>query len=116
MNSTHQELHKDSIALEVQIIAKIWKEDGVWNVSAYDLPVVSFDKTLKVAQRSFVEALNGHFEVLEELNLLDETVRHLKEVQQSRDFWTERMKPMQTVQRFAWPAATSSELCAPTTC
>ena len=51
----------------IPILVRIWHEDGVWNVSAFDLPIVIFDEDLEQARKYFGEATCSHFMTLEEL-------------------------------------------------
>jgi predicted RNase H-like HicB family nuclease len=48
----------------IPLLARVWQEDDVWNISAFDLPVVVFGDTLDEARHNFGEALQSHFEAL----------------------------------------------------
>ena len=86
--------------VEVRILARLWEEDGVWNVSSFDLPVVAFGKTMTEAQRSFEDAMETHFEGLQHINKLQSTIQKLQDLERERDFYESRVTPHVTVQNF----------------
>lgn len=89
----------------VIILARVWQEDGVWNASAFDLPIAVFGSTPDDAVKNFSEALDLHFEVLAELDKLRDTVKRLKALAQDRAFYQDRIRERQFVQQFPLPAA-----------
>jgi hypothetical protein len=104
-------IQKDIKTVEVRILAKIWEEDKVWNVSAFDLPVVSFGNTMREAQKSFEDAVESHFMALADLHRIESTVRTLQNLALQRDFYEARMTPHVTVQNFPYSPVYSSGLC-----
>ena len=58
---------------EIPILVRIWHEDGVWNLSAFDLPIVVFDEDLEQARAYFGEAICSHFLTLNERSQLEKT-------------------------------------------
>ncbi len=62
----------------VAIFVRFWEEDGIWNASAVDLPVVAFGKNLKEAKNNFGDAILTHFDTLHELGKLEEVVQQLR--------------------------------------
>ena len=66
------------VAVEVEVVAKLWKEDGVWNSSAVDLPIVVFGNTPEEATHFMGEAVIAHLSALQKAGKLDETVDMLR--------------------------------------
>jgi hypothetical protein len=73
------------------ILSRAWAEDGVWNVSAFDLPVAVFGTTLEEAQRHFDDAIVTHFFGLQELGKVDSTIKCLQDLAEERGFFAERL-------------------------
>jgi len=63
--------------MQVPVLVRFWAEDGVWNASAMDIPVAVFGDTFEDARRNFEQALISHFEVLCEMDQMQQTVRIL---------------------------------------
>ena len=99
------------VKVELPILARMWQEDDVWNVSAFDLPVVAFGEDFRGAQAAFEDALLSHFEVLAELGILQATMDKLIHAAHAGDFWPSRVRPKETVHRFAFDSASHPELC-----
>ena len=89
----------------VPILVRLWEEDGVWNASAFDLSVAVFGNTLAEAQKHFEEALESHFELLVEIDMVKETISRLKSIADDRGFYEARMNPHEAVSRFEVPLA-----------
>lgn len=77
--------------IEVPILCRFWCEDEVWNGSAQDLPVSVFGKNFEQAKKHLAEALHSHFEALEEVGLLDQTIQELCRIAHNRTFQIEQM-------------------------
>jgi predicted RNase H-like HicB family nuclease len=88
---------------DVPILVRFWQEDDVWNASAFDLAVSVFGDTFEEARSNFENALDSHFALLVELGRTAETVKRLKGVAKERGFYTQRIKPRQTVEQFEIP-------------
>jgi hypothetical protein len=84
----------------IPILVRIWHEDGVWNVSAFDLPIVVFDEDLEQARKHFEEAACSHFMTLEELGKLGKTANELIKIAKERGFYEHRVLPRQLIERF----------------
>ena len=92
-------------SLSAPLLARIWNEDGVWNVSAFDLPIVSYGDDLDEARVHFGEAVESHFAALASLGRLDSTIAHLRLLAESRDFLEQRAQPQTLIENFPVPAA-----------
>lgn len=97
---------------EIPILVRIWHEDGVWNVSAFDLPIVVFDENLDQARSYFMEATCSHFMTLAELGRLDEIANQLIGIAKERGFYENRIKPRQLVERVDYSLDPDQSLCA----
>jgi hypothetical protein len=86
--------------IEVPLLARIWLEDDVWNVSAFDLPIVAYSERIEDARANFEEAVNSHFEALASLNRLDNVANSLRDLATQRGFYEERVKPHVLVENF----------------
>ncbi len=95
--------------VEVPVLVRIWHEDGVWNASAYDLNVAVFGESLEDAQTNFAQALDSHFELLEEMGRAKATVARLRAAAAEHGFY-DRVKPREIVTKFEIPS--ERELCA----
>ena len=73
------------------IMSRAWHEDGVWNVSAFDLPVAVYGRTLEEAQRHFDAAIVTHFWGLAELGKVESTIKHLRRLAKARSFYKNRL-------------------------
>lgn len=83
----------------IPILVRIWHEDGVWNLSAFDLPIVVFDDDLEKARQYFGEAVCSHFMTLHSLGKVDKTAKELIKIAKERGFYENRIKPRQLVER-----------------
>ncbi len=86
--------------MEVPLLARIWREDDVWNVSAFDLPIVAYSERIEEARENFEEAVNSHFEALAALNRLENVASSLRDLATQRGFYEERVKPHVLVENF----------------
>ncbi len=96
---------------EIPILVRIWHEDGVWNVSAFDLPIVVFDEDLEKARAYFGEAICSHFLTLKERGKLEKTATELFKIAKKRGFYEQRLQPRQIVERLDY-SVQSHSLCA----
>jgi hypothetical protein len=96
---------------EIPILVRIWHEDGVWNLSAFDLPIVVFDEDLEQARAYFGEAICSHFLTLNERGKLEKTATELLKIAQKRGFYEQRLQPRQMVERLDY-SVQSHSLCA----
>ncbi len=87
-------------SIEVPLLARIWHEDDVWNVSAFDLPIVAYSENIEDARANFEEAVNSHFEALATLNRLESVAASLGSLAAQRGFYEERVKPHTLVESF----------------
>jgi predicted RNase H-like HicB family nuclease len=88
-----------AVHVELPILVRLWEEDGVWNVSAFDLPVAVYGNTFDEARTNFEEALDAHFELLVEMRRAKEVVADLRAAALDRGFY-DRIKPRETVEKF----------------
>jgi hypothetical protein len=99
------------IPKEIPILVRIWHEDEVWNLSAFDLPIVVFDRDLEQARIYFGEAICSHFFTLKERGKLKETATELLKIAQKRGFYEQRLQPRQLVERLDY-SVQSHSLCS----
>jgi hypothetical protein len=85
---------------EVPLLARIWREDDVWNVSAFDLPIVAYSERIEEARTNFEEAVNSHFQALAALDRLENVASSLRDLATQRGFYEERIKPRVLVENF----------------
>jgi hypothetical protein len=97
--------------MTIPILVRVWQEDGVWNLSAFDIPIVVFDEDLEQARKYFEEAACSHFLTLASLGKLETTATELLKIAKERGFYEERIKPRQLVERFDY-SPDSESLCA----
>ncbi len=67
-----------SKVLEIPVLARLWREDKVWNGEAVDLPVAVFGDTFEAAVANLQDAVMSHLEALQEIGKLDETAHILR--------------------------------------
>jgi predicted RNase H-like HicB family nuclease len=67
-----------SQVLEIPVLARLWREDGVWNGEAIDLPVAVFGDTFENAVAHLQDAVMSHLESLEEIGKLEDTAHILR--------------------------------------
>jgi predicted RNase H-like HicB family nuclease len=87
----------------VPILVQLWAEDGVWNASAFDLPVAAFGDTYEDARKNFDDALDSHIALLMELDRYTATLKRLKRIAKERGFYEDRIKPGLAVEQFDIP-------------
>lgn len=97
----------------IPFLVRTWHEDGVWNVSAFDLPIVAFDEDFEQAQKYFYDAACSHFMTLRELGKIDKVAHELIRIAKTRGFYEQRIQTRQLVQRIDYSAEDHS-LCAAT--
>jgi len=85
----------------VPMLAKLWNEDDVWNVSAFDMPVVAYGNTIDEARQNFEEALACHFEALQQFHELEDVARTLKAKAEEYDFYRERLRSRTMIEDFS---------------
>ena len=85
----------------VPLLARVWQEEDVWNMSAFDLPIVVCGDTLEAARQHFEEAVQAHFEALTQLQKVEQTLRTLSDLAATREFYAQRMEPHTLVESFA---------------
>ena len=87
---------------DVPILVRFWQEDGVWNASALDISVAVFGNSFEEARSNFEEALARHFEVLQEMKQLPQTIRILQRAAKDRGFY-QRIEPGSPFETFPLP-------------
>ena len=99
-----------------RIMSSASQEDGVWNIAAFDLPVVVFGETFEIAQANFDEAIKVHFWGLHELGKVKSTIKHLQNLAKEREFYADRLKkstvgtpPVGIAQGTGWSRAMTYE-------
>jgi hypothetical protein len=97
----------------IPILVRIWHEDGVWNLSAFDLPIVVYDEDLEKARLYFGEAACSHFMTLKERGKLEKTAIELLKIARKRGFYEQRVQPRQLVERLDY-SIKDHDLCAAT--
>jgi hypothetical protein len=102
----------ETSTLAVPVLARIWHEDSVWNISAFDLPIVAYGNELEEARDNFEEALICHFEALNQLHRVKNVAENLIALAQERGFYEQRIQPRQTVEQFVFNPGQQYELCA----
>jgi predicted RNA binding protein YcfA (HicA-like mRNA interferase family) len=103
---------QETLTLAVPVLARIWHEDSIWNISAFDLPIVAYGDELEEARTNFEEALIDHFQSLAKLNRLHTVASNLITIAQDRGFYEQRIKPRQVVEKFEFNPSQQYELCA----
>lgn len=88
----HKKVRKEHVFI---IMSRAWPEDGVWNASAYDLPVAVCGNTIEEALQNFDEAIQVHFLGLHELGKVKSTIKHLQDLAERRGFYRERLLEQQ---------------------
>lgn len=68
----------------VPVLCRFWREDGVWNATAQDLPVAVFGETFDEAQRNLCNALVSHFQSVDEAGKVDQMITFLNRKAQIR--------------------------------
>ncbi len=86
------------------LLARLWNEDGIWNISAFDLPIVAYGNDLNEARAHFAEAVESHLSALASLGRLDATLAALRHLAASRDFLEQRAQPATLIVNFPLPA------------
>ncbi len=87
--------------LGVPMLAKLWNEDDVWNVSALDMPVVAYGKTIDEARQNFEEALLCHFQALQHFHELEDVANTLRAKAAQYDFYRERLRAGTIIENFS---------------
>ena len=95
--------------IQIFVLVKLWPEDGVWNASAMDIPVVVFGDSFEEAQSNFEEALKAHFDTLTDVNQVRKTIDRLTKAAQKRGFY-DRIQPRETFEKFP-VQLTALQLC-----
>ncbi|MGD0270734.1 MAG: hypothetical protein ABSB14_16835 [Candidatus Sulfotelmatobacter sp.] len=67
-----------SSVLEIPVLARLWREEDVWNGEATDLPIAVFGDTFEDALKHLQDALISHLEALQEIGKLEETAHILR--------------------------------------
>ncbi len=98
-----EKLKLATLASEVPLLARIWQEDDVWNMSAFDLPIVAYGERIEEARKNFEEAVQSHLDALASLGRLDDVAAALRGLAAEREFYAERMKPHSLVESFVLP-------------
>ena len=94
-----------TLSSAVPLLARIWHEDDVWNVSAFDLPIVAYSETIDGARANFEEAVSSHFEALQSLKRLEAVSASLRTLAAARGFYEERVTPHVLVESFLYNPA-----------
>ena len=89
----------------VPLLARIWREDDVWNVSAFDLPIIAYSETIEGARANFEEAVSSHFEALQALKRLETVASSLRSLAAERGFYEQRVTPHVLVENFFYEPA-----------
>lgn len=89
-------------AAGVPILVRFWEESGVWNASAFDLPIAVFGNTYAEARKNFEGALIAHFDLLIELKRAGIVADQLRKIADEQGFYYERVKPCVTVEKFMY--------------
>jgi hypothetical protein len=104
-------IQRQEVSSYIPLLVRLWQEDGVWNVSASDLPIVVFDEDLAQARKYFADAIYSHFTTLKKLGKLEETQDHLIRLARENGFYEERIQPCQLFERINYSVEDDS-LCA----
>jgi hypothetical protein len=105
----------EQVGVSVSVLAKLWPEDGVWNASAFDLPVAAYGHSIEQAQANFEEAIRAHFDALEALGKVDSTVVQLLSAQANRELSAGRLNNLpehEMVTRYIVHPHQAHEFCA----
>ena len=62
----------------VPVLCRFWREDGVWNAIAVELPVAVFGKTFEQARDHLREAIETHCLALQDAGEFSATIRRLR--------------------------------------
>ncbi len=84
----------------IPVLAKIWSEDDVWNICAFDIPVAAYGQTLKEARANFEEALECHFKALSHFKELSQVASDLRSKAEERAFYKDRIAHKTMVEDF----------------
>jgi predicted RNase H-like HicB family nuclease len=87
-------------AIEIPILCNFWREDGVWNGEAVDLPVVVFGHSLEEAQKHLHNALLTHLDAEQQLGTIEKTIEYLRTRAKERCVSLEEMVPNRFLGRF----------------
>lgn len=88
----------------IPILARLWQEDGVWNVSAFDAPIVAYGENLDEARSNFIEAVQCHFQALKHFNELHEAAANLRSIAEQHGFYADRVRPQTLLEDFSLAA------------
>lgn len=67
-----------SSVLAIPVLARLWREDDVWNGEAVDLPIAVFGSTFEATVGNLQDAIMSHLEALQEIGKLEETAHILR--------------------------------------
>ncbi len=84
---------KDAVReiVQIPILCRFSKEEGVWNGSAEDLPVAVCGDTFEETQRNLTDAIIAHLESIQEVGNIQATIEHLRACAKERRFSIEEM-------------------------
>lgn len=97
---------KKNAPIEVQVLCKLWFEDGVWNASAQDLPVAVCGDSVEEAKANLLEALTAHFHALQELGKVEKVIKDLCRIAEARLSFAEIPND-----QFFWKTTILGEMC-----
>jgi predicted RNase H-like HicB family nuclease len=75
---------KSNTVIEVPVLCRFWQEDGVWNASTEELPIVVFGNTFEETQKHMSDAIVAHLNSLQKLGALPATVELLRTLARER--------------------------------
>lgn len=67
--------------MNININAVVSKEDDIYLIEAFEVPVDTFGETLEEAMADFNEAIELYFETAVELNVLDKVLKKIRKEQ-----------------------------------
>ena len=100
------------VMIGVPILARIWHEDEVWNVSAFDVPVMAYGDDFDRARANFEEAVLSHFQALQHFGELDQVASDLRSRAEEMGFYTSRVRPKTLIENFAILSPNNLQLCS----
>lgn len=86
--------------IEIPILCRFWKEDGVWNGEAVHLPVVVFGNTIEEAMSNLNDGLLTHLDAEQSVGTLEKTIEYLRSCAEENSLTLNDVAPNRLLSRF----------------
>jgi hypothetical protein len=83
------------------VLCRFWRDSGVWNGSAVDLPIAVFGAAFEEAQQNMTDAVLAYLHAARKLGRLEGTVQFLRKVARERSLTMEEMALQQPLVRIS---------------